>query len=108
MPQPDGIEREQTRFDSGKEKGNDPAECDQEPDHGSSPLSLSQSVHTVFSRSNSSIRGRLTRRTVIFKRRVSNYVPTSGKQTSWLNTYPPMVWIPVTSISNVDLSLKSS
>src|SRR5258708_16372479 len=94
MPQPDRIECEQTRFDSGKEKGNDPAECDQEPDHGSSPLSLSQSVHTVFSRSNSSIRRRLTRRTVIFKRGVSNSVPTSGTRPTWEKTHPPLFSIP--------------
>src|SRR6185312_5555028 len=86
MAQPDRIERKQPRFDSGKEKGDNPAKCDQEPDHGSSPLPLSQSVHTVFSRSNSSIRRRLTRRTVIFKRGVSNSVPTSGTRPSWLKT----------------------
>src|SRR2546423_9296700 len=100
MPQPDRIECEQTRFDSGKEKGNDPAECDQEPDHGSSPLPLSHSVHTAFSRSNPSIRRRSTRRTVIFKRGVSNPVPTSGTRPSWLKPEPPLAPMPDAPKSN--------
>src|SRR5438309_6531850 len=80
------VEREQTGFNPGEEKRDQPAGEEENDLHGRAPFAPSPPTQTVFSISNSSIRRRLTRRTVIFSRGVSSCVPTSGKCPSWLKT----------------------
>src|SRR6267143_5811958 len=66
VSQPHRVEGQQTGFNPGEEKRNQPA-CEKKDQlQGSSPFAPSLLVQTVFSTSNSSIRRRLTRRTVIF------------------------------------------